>query len=273
MEEDMDNTFNRFKGGIVQGSEGHFEEAEIEGLPEPVKRYFRAAIAQGTPLARTTQIKMRGSIKLQRWMPFRAQQILNPHTGYVWQARVAWLIGGADFYANGAGGMDWRLLGLKQLVHAEGPDVSRASAARGAAEAVWIPTAVLPRYGVQWIAEDDHHIGASWTIDGHAFSSRYTIGNDAKITSVVFDRWGDPDDTGTWGIHPFGGEVTGHDTFSGLTVPGSGRMGWFYGTERWDDGEFFRFRITDLKPVTTTGHNPDQDADPPITSTGAASED
>jgi hypothetical protein len=240
---------NRFESAILQGPEGHFTEAELNGLPEPVKQYFRVAIAPGTPLARTAQIRMRGSIKLQRWMPFRARQILNPHTGYVWSARVAWLISGADYHADGQGGMDWKLLGLKQLVHAEGPDVSRAAAARGAAEAVWVPTAVLPRYGVEWTADDDHHIRATWMIDGQPFSTMYNLGNDHRIRRTVFDRWGDPDETGTWSIHPFGGEVTSHATFDGLTIPSAGRMGWFYGTERWDEGEFFRFQITDLKLI------------------------
>lgn len=245
---------------ITQGPVGRFTEAELDGLPEPVQRYLRAAIDPGVPLARTARIRMDGSIKLRRWMPFRARQTLNPHFGYVWAARVGWLVGGADYYANGQGGMDWKLAGVKRLVRADGPDVSRASAARGAAEAVWIPTALLPRYGVEWTAHDDHHIRASWTIDGQPFSADYTIGDDGGVRSVVFDRWGDPDETGTWSVHPFGGEVTGYHTFEGLTIPSSGPMGWFYGTERWHEGEFFRYQITDLKPITTSSHIPEDTA-------------
>jgi hypothetical protein len=58
--------------------------------------------------------------------------------------------------------------------HVEGPDVSRAAAARGAAEAVWVPTSVLPRYAVEWFADGDHHIRATWMIDGQPFSTRYS---------------------------------------------------------------------------------------------------
>jgi hypothetical protein len=72
------------------------------------------------------------------------------------------------------------------------------------------------------------------------------------VRSVVFDRWGDPDSTGTWGHHPFGFEVIGHSSFDGVTIPSSGRAGWFYGTDRWDEGEFFRFEITDYHLVTGT---------------------
>ncbi len=155
------------------GNDGSFTDEEIEGLPEPVRRYFTSAVAHDTPLAVSVNLRMRGSIKLKGWMPFRARQVLNPHVGYVWAARVAWLVSGADYYADGHGGMDWKLAGLKQLVRADGPDVSRSAAARGAAEAVWIPTALLPRYGVTWLAEDEHHIRASWTIDGRPFDSSF----------------------------------------------------------------------------------------------------
>ena len=243
-------TYAALESHLAQrGDDVSFTDGEIEELPEPVRRYFVSTIAPGVPLAVSATLRMRGSIKLKGWMPFRARQVLNPHVGYVWAARVAGLVSGADYYADRRGGMDWKLAGLKRLVRADGPDVSRSAAARGAAEAVWIPTALLPRYGVEWGADDDHHIRPSWTIDGHPFSSRYTIGDDGRVRSVVFDRWGDPDETGTWSIHPFGGDVTGYATFAGLTIPTSGRMGWFYGTERWDDGEFFRFQITDLKPT------------------------
>src|SRR5260370_42220769 len=96
---------------------------------------------------------MRGRLKLGgRWLPFRARQVLAPHRGFVWAARVGGLITGSDRYADGAGGMDWRLLGLVPLVHARGEDISRSAAARGAAESVWVPTTLLPRFGVAWSA-------------------------------------------------------------------------------------------------------------------------
>jgi hypothetical protein len=78
----------------------------------------------------------------------------------------------------------------------------------------------------------------------------YRLDADGRIASLAFDRWGDPDRTDTWDWHRFGGEVTGYRTFGGLTIPSEGRLGWFYGGDRWPAGEFFRYRITDLQPVT-----------------------
>jgi hypothetical protein len=54
----------------------------------------------------------------------------------------------------------------------------------------------------------------------------------------------DPDDTGRWELRPFGVEVTGYDSFGGVTIPSRGNAGWHHGTSRWPDGNFFRFEIT-----------------------------
>ena len=146
--------------------------------------------------------------------------------------------------------MNWKILGLVRVVHADGPDVSRSAAGRVVAEAVWVPTALLPRFGVTWTAADPHHITASYRLDEADIDLQYTLGDDARVRSVVFDRWDDPDNTGTWGHHPSGFEVTGFSTFDGVTIPSARRAGWFYGTDRWDEGEFFRAEITDYHLVT-----------------------
>jgi hypothetical protein len=231
---------------------GSFSEAELEGLPDPVRRYFEAAVAQGTSLATSAHLRMVGSIKLgERWVPFRARQIEAPHHGFAWSARAG-LIVGSDRYADGHGAMNWKVLGLVRVMHADGPDISRSAAGRVGAEAVWVPTALLPRFGVTWTATDPNHVTASYRLDEADIELHYTLGDDVRVRSVVFDRWGDPDSIGTWGHHPFGFEVIGHSSFDGVTIPSSGRAGWFYGTDRWDEGEFFRFEITDYHLVTGT---------------------
>jgi hypothetical protein len=52
------------------------------------------------------------------------------------------------------------------------------------------------------------------------------------------DRYVDgADSAGGW--NHFGREVTEHGTFDGGTIPSASRIGWFFGTGRWRDGEFF----------------------------------
>jgi hypothetical protein len=54
---------------------GSFSENELDGLPDPVRRYFRASIASGAELGRSARFGMRGAIKLGScWLPFRGHE-------------------------------------------------------------------------------------------------------------------------------------------------------------------------------------------------------
>ena len=90
---------------------------------------------------------------------------------------------------------------------------------------------------------------ARFSVDDTPLTLRYALDDNGLVTSVAFERWGDPDRTGTWGWHTFGGHLHSHQTFAGLTIPAGGAFGWHYGTDRWSDGEFFRYEITGLEPA------------------------
>jgi hypothetical protein len=174
----------------------------------------------------------------------------------LWTARAAGVIVGSDRYLDGVGVMDWKLAGLVTVAHAEGPDVTRSSARRTGAEAIWLPTALLPRFGVTWAAGPGDQVTAGFRVGDIPLEFQLRLNAAGRIVSLVFDRWGDPDNRGAFGWHRFGGEVTGYRSFQGLTIPSQGRLGWFYGEDRWSAGEFFRFQITDLQPVTSPAPQP-----------------
>lgn len=79
---------------------------------------------------------------------------------------------------------------------------------------------------------------------------QFALGDDGRVRSGAFGRWGDPDSTGQRGRHPFGLEASGYATFGGSTIPSAGRAGWFFGADRWPEGEFVRCEITDCRLVT-----------------------
>jgi hypothetical protein len=144
--------------------------------------------------------------------------------------------------------MRWRLLGLFPVMHGDGPDLSRSAAGRVVGEAMWLPTALLPRFGVEWSAADDHHLTARWRIDDTPAELRLEVDTAGRLRSGVFERWGDPDNSGRYSLQPCGGEVTGYGSFGGVSIPSAGCAGWFYGTDRWPQGEFFRYQITSMEP-------------------------
>jgi hypothetical protein len=218
-----------------------FGPGELEGLPEPVRRHLAQAIAPGTPLHTSARLTQRGQIKIGRWLPFRARQVLSPGRGFVWTARAAGLIAGSDRYLDGAGAMRWRLAGLVTVAAGEGPDISRSAAGRAGGEGIWLPTALLPRFGVRWSAPSEDLVTAAFAVGETPVTLELRLESGGRIVALAFDRWGDPGASGRFGWHRFGGQLTGQASFGGLTVPAQGRLGW-------DGDESFRYRITRLEP-------------------------
>ena len=237
----------RVEATLHRSSVGVFTEHELDGLPDRVSRYLDTAIAPGTPLTQSAHIEMKGHIRVGRWLPFRAYEVLTPQVGFVWAARAAGVINGSDRFVNGRGEMQWKLGGLLTLMTAHGSDVSRSAAERAGAEAVWVPTSLLPRFGVDWKVGQGRHIIAAFNVGEYPIEVDCSLNSENLIESVVFQRWGDPDNRGDFGLHVFGGHFHSYDTFDGVTIPTAGNLGWHYGTDRWSEGEFFRFRITKLK--------------------------
>jgi hypothetical protein len=122
-----------------------------------------------------------------------------------------------------------------------------AGGCRSARGRPWTHTTGSPG-ALDWSAGDERHITARYRIDTVQVEVQYALGAGGHVRSVVFDRWGDPrGGTGSWGLHPFGGEISSYATFDGLSIPSAGRFGWFFGTDRWSQGEFFRYQITELR--------------------------
>ncbi|UJR84858.1 DUF6544 family protein [Sandaracinus amylolyticus] len=221
-----------------------FDARSVAHLPAPAQRYLRHAIAEGTPLAHAVRLVMHGEIKLGgAWSPFDAEQVIHAARGFVWRARVRMKglpVRGSDRWVDGAGALDWRLLGVIPVARASGADVSRSAAGRAQAETIWLPSILT---GVEWRARDDAHADVKVSIHGESGHVELGVDERGALREIVFDRWGDPEQKGTSSTFPFGGVIEDERTFEGFTIPSRVRVGWFFGTSRWDEGEFFRATI------------------------------
>jgi hypothetical protein len=218
----------------------------IADLPEPVQRYFRQAIAPGTPLATSVQLTMQGQIRLspeQDWMPLQAQETLSTQ-GFIWQAiagKGVLQMRGADFYTQGNGRMRFSLWGLIPLINVQNPDVTRSGIGRWIGEYFWLPSALLPQRGVSWKAIDDDTIQASLNAAGEAIDLTFVIDSQGKVLQASLLRWGDQTLDKRYAKIPFGGSFQAHQTFGGYTIPTQMGAGWWIGTERYF--EFFQVKI------------------------------
>jgi hypothetical protein len=221
-----------------------FDPGVLDGLPAPVARWVRHAIAPGTPLRRSVRLTMHGEIRAGRWQPFSAEQVLAPPRGFVWAAtasRRPLRVRGFDRYSRATGEMRWRLGGVIPVMSAAGDDITRSAAGRLASELVLVPAAALDP-AVSWQAVDGHRATADVRIGEGVHHVTIEVDERGAVRSLWLPRWGNPDG-GTFAEQPFGGELGAEATFDGYTIPTTLRAGWGYRTDAWPEGIFFRATI------------------------------
>jgi hypothetical protein len=150
-----------------------------------------------------------------------------------------------DHYLDGTGAVAVRAFGIVPMGGERGPDTARSSRGRLAAEACWVPTALVPGPLVRWTAVDDERARVTQQIDGHEESVEFEVARDGRLRAVRMERWGDVGSAdGRHAALPYGFGVEEEQTIRGLTIPVSLAGGWWFGTDRFDPAASSRFRIT-----------------------------
>ena len=75
-----------------------YDASQIEGLPAPVQRYFRAALTPGQAIVSAATIEISGTFNLsatgEQWRPFASRQrITTSRPGFLWDAGISMLPG------------------------------------------------------------------------------------------------------------------------------------------------------------------------------------
>jgi len=163
------------EAGRVPAPAGRYDAREIDGLPAPVQRYFRAVLKNGQPLIAAATFELAGTINMsatgENWKPFTSwQRAVVRRPGFLWNGRVTMFPGLAahvhDSYISGVGTLHAVLSGLFTVAGVKGGgEIARGELMRYFAEMAWYPTALLPSQGVRWAAVDDGSANAT-LVDG-----------------------------------------------------------------------------------------------------------
>jgi len=175
---------------------GVFREEDLRGLPTPVSRYFRLALREGQPLVRRARLLQRGQFNLaasaqkSRWRRLQAEQHFSAGPpGFLWDARIRtaplMAVRVRDAYIGAEGSMLGKLLHLFTVVDEAGKaELNEGALQRYLAEAVWLPTALLPSRGVRWTAVDDTRALAELTDAGTTVSLEFHFNEEGEVSGV-----------------------------------------------------------------------------------------
>lgn len=222
-----------------------FSPDTVAHLPEPARRYLNHAIQPGAPLASTVRLTQHGQIKLKDWCDFTAQQVNRIDGKLVWAGTVKQRgisITGSDCLYGGEAAMKWSAFGFIPVTKADGPDVTRSMVGRYQAEAIWLPT-LLVNDEVTWDSNGENKATAHIATVGFKASLSMQIRADGGLEQVSFMRWGNPAGE-DFMYEDFGAIVEAERTFGEYTLPSKLRVGWYFGTRKFEsDGEFFRVNV------------------------------
>jgi hypothetical protein len=214
---------------------GAFHSGEVEHLPLPVRRYFAAAVPEGQPAIRRARLRQRGEFLVKPepggWKPFHAvQHVAVFPPGFVWDARIRMAPGVAvrvrDGFVQGEGTMSASLMGWKTILRVENTrDIAAAALMRYLAEAVWVPTALLPSAGVAWSSVDDSTARATLAAEGTSASLDFRFRPDGLVASIYAAHRGREVD-GKSIPTPWQGRWTAWEDHGGMRIPVEGEVEW-----------------------------------------------
>lgn len=242
----------RMNTARLPATQAVYSERELDGLPQPVQRYFRAVLRDGQPMIAVARFSTEGEFRRsengESWAPFRATQMATVRPpGFDWDARIRWLPGlrmfVRDAYFARSGTLHAAAYGLFTLAQRRGnAELAQGELMRYLAEAPWYPTALLPSQGVRWQAMDERTARA-WLADGPVrVSLEFGFDGDGLIGSVRSEgryRILDGEQIPT----PWQGRFSNYAERSGVRIPLEGEVAWIVSSRRLP---YWRGRLTEI---------------------------
>ncbi len=208
-------------------------EADLAGLPEPVRRYVARSGAVGRPRPWHFRAKWAGRIRQSPddpWMRLAAEQhnfLDEPARFFHLDARRGGLpVDGYHAFSDGRATMRIRLLSLVSMVHARGPEMDRAETVTFFNDLTLLAPGALADARIEWRAVDDRTARGRYTLAGNTVSAVLHFDEGGDLVDFVSDdrsaaspgeelkrqRWSTP--------------VLRHGVFDGLRAVAAGEGRW-----------------------------------------------
>lgn len=225
------------------------EKEDLEALPECVQKWLESAQVIGKGKINTARLQQKAYLRTTpkgKWMPTEAQQYFRvDEPGFIWQARIKAApfvhIAGRDKYADGKGHMLIKILSLKSVADARGPEIDQGVLLRFLAETVWFPTAALSSY-ITWEEINPHSAKATMSYKGVSASGVFTFNEQGDFVSFSAKRYMDSGGKST--LEDWFVIATDYEQLSGVRIPTQGEVTWKLKT---GDFTWFKWKITEIE--------------------------
>ena len=125
-----------------------FTFKQLEGLPEPVERYFRHVLKDGQPYISYVRLTHNGQFKTdlkKDWVNITGEQYFTTEKpGFIWKGITSMFVA-RDMYIANEGRLIATILSAINVADIHGkPQYNESELLRWLAESIWFPTNLLP---------------------------------------------------------------------------------------------------------------------------------
>ncbi len=228
-----------------------FSFNDLEGLPEPVQRYFKYALKDEQEHIKFVRLKQVGKFRMkenQSWMPIKAEQYFTTENpSFIWRVKFTmapfiW-IEGRDMYYQGKGSMLIKVLSTVTVADAAGSEMDISSLIRFLSEAPWFPTALLPSDYIEWKEIDSNSAQVVIKHNGYTALGIFTFNEKGEIIKFVTnDRYMEVD--GKYFKEQWGGYYRNYQEINGIKIPTEAEVEW----NLYDRNlQYVKLKITDIQ--------------------------
>jgi len=207
------------------GSSGKsFKQDQINGLPEPVQRYFKHVLKEGQPFINYIRFSHTGQFKpgLEKdWINIKGEQyVTTEKPGFIWKG-ITSMFTARDMYISDKGRLIVSLFSVINIVDARGESYNQGELARWLGESVLYPTNLLPGERLQWSAIDAHSACLTFNYKGLSLFYIVTFNDIGEIIQLETKRYMDKNKIETWVI-----KLADYKEMNGIIVPTTTEVLW-----------------------------------------------
>ena len=219
-----------------------FHEEQLDGLPEPVKRYFRHILKEGQPYISYARIKHDGQFKTgldKDWINITGEQYATTEKpGFIWKGTTSMFVA-RDMYISDKGRLIVTLFSLYNIADAKGEKYNEGELLRWLGESVLYPTNFLPNERLQWLPIDPSTAKLTFNYKSLSLFFKITFNDIGEIIEMETKRYMGDKNLETWVI-----KATNYKELNNVFIPTAFDVLW-----RLDKGDFSyaKFNVTEVE--------------------------
>ena len=213
-------------------SEKKFYYQQLEGLPEPVQRYFKYVLKEGQPYISYIRVLHNGKFKTdlkKNWVNITGEQYFTTEKpGFIWKGITSMFIA-RDMYIANEGRLIATIFSTINVADIHGKQqYNESELLRWLSESVWFPTNLLPSEKLKWIAIDATSAKLTYDYKGLSLFYLITFNKKGEIIQMETRRFMDEKRQETWIVKP-----NQYQEKNGVIIPTQAEVFW-----RLKEGDF-----------------------------------